>query len=114
MEKESVRIPSHAEVLQRIQNETQRVRNRLSDDSDKSQVSSPTKSITREPSLQDLIIEPIEPSTSSYFEEPVPAQNQNMSDHLKSQHEAFKARYVNDDIGGAAFVSFVEDNLLTL
>jgi hypothetical protein len=91
MQKESSQSPSSAEVLQRIQDETQRVRSRLSDDSDKSQVSySPTKSIKREPSLQDFIIEP---SESSYFEDPVPAQN-NMSDHLKSQHEAFKARYV--------------------
>jgi hypothetical protein len=32
----------------------------------------------------------IEPSTGSYFEDPVPAHQ--MSSHLKSEHEAFKAR----------------------
>lgn len=93
MEIESAASTSSAEVLQRIQNETQRVRNRLSDDSDKSQVSyqvsSPSKSIKREDSIQDFLIDP---SSSQFFEDPVPKQN--MSDHLKSQHEAFKSRYV--------------------
>jgi hypothetical protein len=109
MEIEVVRSPSSAESLQRIQTETQRVRNRLLYDSEKSQVSSPTKSIKLEAPLQEIVIEP---SLSSFFEDPAPVSARSMSVAM-SQHEAFKARYVND-IGGAAFVSLVEGNLLTL
>jgi hypothetical protein len=38
-----------------------------------------------------------EPSVGAYFEDPVPANQ--MSTHLKSEHEAFKAKYVDIFVG---------------
>jgi hypothetical protein len=42
---------------------------------------------SRQPPSTSLVIDP---STGSYFEDPVPSNQ--MSSHLKSEHEAFKAR----------------------
>jgi hypothetical protein len=99
---------SSAATLERIQNETQRVKRRLASDSERKQqqqqeqhyvynlhsieVSAPN----RVHDVHDKAVESpqealvIEASTGSYFEDPVPANH--MSSHLKSEHEAFKAR----------------------
>jgi hypothetical protein len=110
---------SRSEVLKRIQKETQRVKNRkkqlevdyqhqhhshqqvpLEQESTTTRSTATNSSSSR---LQESSSDPpsssttnvilpllIEPSTGSYFEDPVPANQ--MSSHLKSEHEAFKAR----------------------
>ena len=99
---------SSADTLKRIQKETQRVKRRLTNDSDRTppqqqqnnhhhqnhhpvQVSAPHRihQHRQQEKAPELILEP---STGSYFEDPVPANQ--MSNHLKNEHEAFKARYV--------------------
>jgi hypothetical protein len=93
------------EVLIRIQKETQRVKRRLAEDSGPKQrqeeqyknnqhpsfeVTSPNGVVQEvSPNHQEL---PIEASTGEFFEDPVPANQ--MSNHLKTEHEAFKARCV--------------------
>ena len=79
MEKESA-SSSTAEVLERLQNETQRVRNRLS----------PAKpSDPEDPPQLSSIEQPIE----YHFEDPIPPQI--MSGRLQNEDEAFRAKYVS-------------------
>jgi hypothetical protein len=93
------------EVLIRIQEETKRVKRRLTADSGPKErqeeqfnnnhhpsfeVTAPNGTVEEvSPNHREL---PIEASTGSYFEDPVPANQ--MSNHLKNEHEAFKARCV--------------------
>lgn len=91
--------PSSAEVLRRIQYETQRVKSRLSDNESERSHSSPQKSPNsnnlqqqREQSLRDLIFE--EPSLEIKFKDPVSVNE--MSSHLKNDLEAFKAKLVDE------------------
>jgi phosphatidylinositol 4-kinase len=103
---------SSAATLERIQNETQRVKRRLASDSERKQqeqqeqhyvynlhsieVSAPNRVHDKTvESPQEALI--IEPSTGSYFEDPVPANH--MSSHLKSEHEAFKSRLIDEVLG---------------
>ena len=103
-----------SEALERIQRETQRVKNkRRTIDSDRKkpeqhrqrqhqpnyhnpsvEVSAPNHVHTPPRHAEHPLN--IEPSTGSYFEDPVPARN--MSNHLKSEHEAFKARCVTGSL----------------
>jgi hypothetical protein len=100
---------SSAETLKRIQNETQRVKQRIRNDSERKrpeprqqhvdnnhsiEVSAPNKvhdNAVESPRETRTLV--IEKSSRSFFKDPVPANH--MSSHLKSEHEAFKARYVS-------------------
>jgi hypothetical protein len=99
------------EVLKRIQKETQRVKRRLAEDSGPKQrqeqcnnnqhpsfeVTAPHGTVQEvSPNHREFLIEA---STGSYFEDPVPANQ--MSNHLKNEHEAFKARCVVSGVLGA-------------
>jgi hypothetical protein len=66
---------STSEVLERLQKETQRVRNRLS----------PEKSTKRE---DPQAATPIEQPRDNHFDDPVPPE-------IMSDHEAFRAKYVS-------------------
>jgi guanyl-specific ribonuclease Sa len=97
------------ESLTRIQKETQRLKDRKkrlavdqAAESATTPKSTPPSSSSKrqesrrpDPSSKDLPTAAslvIEASTGGYFEDPVPANQ--MSSHLKSEHEAFKARCV--------------------
>lgn len=114
---ESTAARSSEEVLKRIQQETQRVRRRLTNDSGDDSIENGNRRHKKEEQYLEeqgvnASIEisrsgvPIETTPESYdnstipyivegseshtFEDPVPARN--MSSHLKSEHEAFKQR----------------------
>ena len=87
------------EVIKRLQEETQRLRNRLSDnESNPSSTSSPLKSPQKSPGHRSfeeleqvsLTFSTVEPPSEKQFKDPVSVRE--MSNHLKNEHEAFKQR----------------------
>lgn len=102
--------PSSADILRTIQDETHRLKSRLSDnESDRSHSSTPRKSPQkspnnnnfqqqqqqREPSLRDLYF--VEPSSEIKFQDPVPVKE--MSYNVQNDLEAFKAKLVDEVFG---------------
>jgi hypothetical protein len=106
---ESPAASSGPTAFLRYQEETERIKKRLLTGSSHSNTnhSNNPPPADRAPAVSPTSLEPpsieliektpylIEtaPSTSNYFADPVPARQ--MSSHLKSEHEAFKARYAN-------------------
>lgn len=100
MEKDPTRT-STSEVLKRLQNETQRVKNRLS----------PEKSTKREEThTQGATGNPLKQARDDNFGDPNPSEI--MSDHLKNEHEAFRAKYVSLFYASSMLIRLPESKML--
>mmetsp|Transcript_28768 Transcript_28768/g.81140 ORF Transcript_28768/g.81140 Transcript_28768/m.81140 type:complete len:1026 (-) Transcript_28768:71-3148(-) len=84
-------------TLLRLQQETDRVKQRLTQQQLENRARAQQQQQQQPPPTNYLIIEPTE---SAHYEDPVPANQ--MSSHLKSKHEAFKARLIDDVLGTRA------------
>ena len=85
---------STLEVIKRLQEETQRLRNRLSDNESNPSSTSPQKSPGHrsfaELEQESVTFYTVEPPSEKQFKDPVSVRE--MSNHLKNEHEAFKQR----------------------